>query len=189
VLLAAYESRYLFGYLSHGLPAVRGLVPRADLGVLATLAVMALGAAVLLREMGRGSRTHAPHPRWSAELLGLWLLCSAALLACFCCEQLGRGSAVAGEHVGLLRMLSAGGWPSVASALFVGFQVAASLECARWALRAVARWLRPPLAAAVASPASIIRPASPAPLRLASIANGWCSRGPPRRIAVAVGLS
>jgi hypothetical protein len=189
VLLAAYESRYLFGLLGHDLAAVRGLISRSDLGGLTAVVLLALGAVVLLGEMGRGLRAQTPRLRWSAELLGPWLLCSAALMVCFSCQELGHGSALAGEHRDLLQIVSAGGWSSLASALFVGFFVAASLRCARWALRAVAQWLGPRLAAPADQRPRIVRQTSPTPLRLAAIASSWSSRGPPLHAAVAVSVS
>lgn len=189
VLLGAYESRYLFGLLGHDLPAVRGLISRSDLGGLTAFVLLALGAVVLLGEMGRGLRAQTPRLRWSAELLGPWLLCSAALMVCFSCQELGHGSAMAGEHRDLLQIVSAGGWSSLASALFIGFLVAASFRYARWALRAVAGWLSPRLAAAPDALSRAFRPTSPALPQLDSVAGGWSSRGPPLHSAVAVSVS
>jgi hypothetical protein len=189
VLIAAYELRYLLGSASHAISAARGLISGADLGGPVAVVVLALGAAGLLREMGRGLRSQTPRPRRSSEFWGLWSLCSAALMVCFYCQELGHGPGVAGEHLGLLQIVSGGGWSSLASALFVGFLVAASLRCARWALRAVAVWLRPRLAAASDRSPSLIRPKPPARPRLASVSDGWSSRGPPLCAAVAVSAS
>jgi hypothetical protein len=151
--------------------------------------VLALGATMLLCEMGYGLRAQTPRPRWSTEFSRSWLLCSAALMICFSCQELVRGSAVSGGHLGLLQVVSAGGWSSLASAVFVGFLAAASLRCAGWALRAAAGWLRPRLAAGSDPPPRVIRPTSPMRLQLASVADGWSSRGPPLHAAVAASVS
>ncbi len=189
VLLAAYELRYLFASAGHDASAIGGLVSRSDLGGLALFLMLALVAAVLLREMGRGLYAQVPRPRWSAGFVGVWLLGSAVLMVCFAGEELWHGSVASGTHASFLQIVGIGGWSSLPSVLFVGFLAAVSLRCARWAFRAAAGWLRTRLARDLSPPLRIVRLTSPALPRLAPVADGWSSRGPPLHVAVAVSVS
>jgi hypothetical protein len=186
VPVASYESRYLFGSMGHGISA---LVASPDVGALVVVAPLTLLAAVLLREVGRGLTAQIPRPRWSGRFVGLWLLCSVTLAACFSCVALWRGSAAAGPHVGLVQAAGGAGWPSILSALLVGFLVAVSLRSRRWILRAVADWLNPRLIALAGPSHSALGSTLAVRPRLASVGNGWSSRGPPLQAAVAVSIS
>jgi hypothetical protein len=146
--------------------------------------LLGLIAVLLLREMWRGAPAQVPRPRWSAGFVGLWVLCSGAVMACFFCEYLWRGYAVAGHAAGVLQAMGAADGNSLIAALLVGFVVAASVSCARWAFCALAGWCRTPVAAAVRGPAGVTRAELPVLPRQAPVADGWSSRGPPLMAAV-----
>ncbi len=189
VPLAGYAARDLFASATHGMSAMSGLVSRSGFGALWIVFAVALGSALLLREMGRGLPARVPRPRWSGRFFGLWLLCSGVSMVCFSCEELWRVCANLGTHGGLVPIVSTGGWSSIAASLVVGLLAATSLRCAGWAVRSVIGWLRPRLAAVAGAPTCDIRAALRELQRLAPVADGWSSRGPPLRTALAVNLS
>jgi len=180
-VLAGFEFRDLLALSGHVGAVASAAMRNSNLGC---LIVLALVAAVLLRELGRGLPAQAPRPRWSAGFVGRWLLCSAAVLSCFACDGVWRGYAHVGHRVVVVQVLGAGGWNSVLAALFVGFLAAVSVRCARWMLRAVGIWRGAPPAALVGLPGGLIRVVSPVLARQAPVADGWSSRGPPLAAAV-----
>jgi hypothetical protein len=141
--------------------------------------LVALAVGGFLRALGSAMRGQRSLPRYSLSLLGLWLACSACLVAIFATQELLEGWFATGHPAGLDGIFAYGGWWSIPAAVCVGLVVAALFHGARWVLHEVAErraGTRPLPAACVAS--------SPRPLdvlvpRLAPLAEGWSGRGPP----------
>jgi hypothetical protein len=149
------------------------------------MALMALGTGSLLLEVARGLPEHVGRPRWSMSLVGLWLLCSSALVALIGCQTI-ISTLLGAEHpAGLVTVFGAGTWSSICSAAGIGLVLAASLGGARWILRTVARWRRRQVPRqrrdlAIQRVASVVLAPTPVPLLA-----GWSDRGPPGRLAFA----
>ncbi len=142
--------------------------------------VLLFGLAVggFLSALGRAMGGHRSLPRYSFSLLGLWLTCSACLLAIYVSQEFLEGLFATGHPAGLAGIFGYGGWWSVPAALCVGLVLAALFHGARWVLAEVARRAAAPPAAAVIGPqrwdvSDVFRP------RVAPLALGWSGRGPP----------
>jgi len=144
--------------------------------------VLALALAVggFLRALGRAFAGHTSPARFTLSLTAMWLVCSAALVAIFACQELLEGLFATGHPAGWVGVFGYGGWWSIPAALSVGLVLAAVLHGARWLVREVAHH-RARRHVPVTGPAPCVtRPrdavlAAPAPL-----ISGWSGRGPPR---------
>ena len=70
--------------------------------------------------------------RYTVSLLGLWLACSAALVAIFATQEFLEGLFATGHPAGLVGIFGFGGWWSIPAALCVGLVLAAVFHGARW---------------------------------------------------------
>jgi hypothetical protein len=129
---------------------------------------VALGAGVMLHEVGRGLVSQLSRPRWSARFAGTWAGSSALLLTVL----LASGS----SH-------SFGAWISVLLAVCLGMVLAASVPGARRLLGAFTR-LRGRI------PVRVRVSAVPIPCALtlnasvrAPLLAGWSDRGPPPHLS------
>ena len=141
--------------------------------------LVALWVGVFLQALGRAFHGHSSLPRYTASFLGLWLACSAALVAIFAAQEFLEGLFATGHPFGLIGIFGYGGWWAIPAALAVGLVLAAVFHGARWVLREVAlRHAQPPVRSRRA--VSTRLPGSIALLPLAPLADGWSGRGPPR---------
>jgi hypothetical protein len=141
--------------------------------------LVALVCGGFLLALGRAVAGHRSVPRFWASLAGLWLVCSACLVAIFAAQEFLEGLFATGHPAGLVGIFGFGGWWSIPAALCVGLVLAALFHGARWVLDEVA------LRCARARPRLGHPPASPRRLsdavvaRLAPLAEGFSGRGPP----------
>lgn len=149
--------------------------------------LLALAVGGFLRALGRAFAGHTTVPRYTLSLAGMWLACTASLIAIFVVQELLEGIFLAGHAAGWVGVFGFGGWWAIPSAAIVGLVLATALHGALWALReavryAVARrrWprLRPTLVRLRRSDAVV--------LPFDTFARGWSGRGPP---AALVGAS
>jgi hypothetical protein len=143
------------------------------------IALIALTIGGFLSALGRAFARRTSAPGYAISLAGMWLACSAALIAIFACQELLEGLFATGHPAGLAGVFGWGGWWAIPAALSIGLVLAVLFHGARWVLREVAergtavprrrhparRSLRPSLL--------LIGP------RLAPVAGGWSDRGPP----------
>jgi hypothetical protein len=143
--------------------------------------VLVLGLAVggFLSALGRAMAGQRSAPRYGLSLLGLWLTCSACLLAVYVSQEFLEGLFATGHPAGLTGIFGYGGWWSVPAAACVGLVLAALFHGARWVLEVVAaRHATARRVAAVVEPqgrgsGGLFLP------RVAPLALGWSGRGPP----------
>ena len=142
------------------------------------VAALAIAVGVFLQALGRAFAGQTSARRYGASLLGLWLTCSAALLAIFVCQEFLEGVFLTGHPAGLQGIFGFGGWWAVPASLCIGLVLAALFHGARWFLHEVARrhaertrtWT--PVGAQRRPTAVLLAP--PAPLL-----SGRSGRGPP----------
>ena len=178
--LAVHQLRYLLAYGSaagvelqrQGHSYLHSVVPWIVL-------VVALAVGGFLRALGRAFSGQTSLSRFSLSFTALWLACTAALVAIYCCQEFLEGLFATGHPAGLVGIFGFGGWWSIPAAGCVGLVLAAVFHGARWFLEEVAqrfhraRWRRR------RRPVRLVHPPTvPAP-RLAPLADGWSGRGPP----------
>ena len=78
-------------------------------------------------------------PRYAVSLTGLWLLCSAALVAIFAGQEFLEGLFATGHPAGLAGIFGYGGWWAIPAALCVGLVLACLFHGALWVLDEVAK--------------------------------------------------
>jgi hypothetical protein len=139
-----------------------------------------LGAGAFLSTLGRALSGQTTVPRYGISLIGLWVPCSACLLAIYTSQEFLEGLFATGHPAGVAGIFGYGGGWAIPAALCVGLVLAALLHGARWLLHEVAsrRGARPRVGPA--RHARTPRPVHPLLPRLAPLALGWCGRGPPR---------
>ena len=141
---------------------------------------LAVGAFLSIAGPGAVGPGHAAalrRSRWS----GLWLACSACLIAIYTCQEFLEGLFATGHPAGLAGIFGYGGWWAIPAALCVGLVLAALFHGARWLLHEVAaRRARRGAAGRRARDRAPLRPPMLLLPRLAPLALGWCGRGPPR---------
>lgn len=176
-----HQLRYLFAFGGHA-GAVLQATGHTYLTSVAPwiVALAALAAGAFLRSLGRAFSGQTTVPRYGASLAGLWLACSASLIAIYIGQELLEGIFLAGHPSGWLGVFGYGGWWAIPAAAIVGLVLASLLHGALWALRAAARLA----AACLAVPRRRRPPARPHPadallLLLAPLVGGWSGRGPP----------
>ncbi len=180
--LAAYELRYLVVHLVAYATTVMHAAGSGS-ATLGVLALLAAGAAMFLRESGRGLAVSVPRPGWSRCFVGSWLFCSVALAVLLVAANLLHALPAVG-HAQPLGLGVAAAWPTVPAVLLAGLVLAASLRGARLLWFELVRLCRrtgsvraPLLALRVAV---VERRCAAAPLRA-----GWSDRGPPARALAA----
>jgi hypothetical protein len=144
--------------------------------------VLLLGLAVggFLRALGRAFAGQTSPARFTLSLTALWLVCSAALVSIFACQEFLEGLFATGHPAGWVGIFGYGGWWSIPVAVAVGLVLAAAFHGATWVLRAVAQRRRPGIAVTRTRAPAARRPRQVLAPRLAPIAGGWSPRGPPR---------
>jgi hypothetical protein len=178
--LAVHELRFVLAFGGHaGVELQRQ--GHSYLHSLVPWIVLLLAASVggFLWALGQALSGQRSLPRYTLSLAGLWLVCSAALVAIYVSQEFLEGVFATGHPGGLAGIFGYGGWWSVPASLCVGLVLAIAFHGARWVLDAVAkRRARPgtvrPRAVAVPVPRNALLP------RLPPLAEGWSGRGPPR---------
>jgi hypothetical protein len=97
--------------------------------------LLALTAGGFLRALGRAFAGQTSASRYTASLAGLWLACSATLVAIFAGQEFLEGLFAAGHPTGRAGIFGYGGLWSIPAALCVGFVLAALLHGAHWVVR------------------------------------------------------
>jgi hypothetical protein len=142
------------------------------------VAALAITVGVFLQALGRAFAGHTSTKSYSATLVGLWLTCSAALLAIFVCQELLEGALLTGHPAGLEGIFGWGGWWAIPASLCIGLVLASLFHGARWVLHEVARRhvrrARTWTAAGAQRRPTVVLLAPPAPLL-----SGSSGRGPP----------
>ena len=177
---AVHQLRYLLAYGG----AAGAALQRQGHSYLHSLVpwiVLLFGVAVggFLAALGRAMVGQRSLPRYSFSLVGLWLTCSACLVAVYVSQELLEGLFATGHPAGLAGIFGYGGWWSVPAALCVGLVLAALFHGARWVLEEVAdrRAMGSRRLAVVDGEPSW--PGDVVLARFAPLALGWCGRGPP----------
>jgi hypothetical protein len=144
--------------------------------------VLLIGVAVggFLWALGRAVRGQRSVRRYTLSLLGLWLVCSGALVAIYVSQEFLEGLFATGHPAGLVGIFGYGGGWAIPAAACVGLALAAILHGARWVLDEVSERSRRVAPAAPPRPARLPRPADAWRPRLSPLAEGWSGRGPPR---------
>ncbi len=96
--------------------------------------LIALTVGAFLRAAGRALAGHRSLPRYTLSLAGLWVLCSAALVAIYVSQEFLEGLFATGHPGGLAGIFAYGGWWSIPAAMAVGLVLAALFHGARWVL-------------------------------------------------------
>jgi hypothetical protein len=141
--------------------------------------VLALGAGGFLWALGRavaGQRTLA---RYTISLAGLWLVCSACLLAIYVSQEALEGLFATGHPAGLAGIFGYGGWWAIPVAACVGLVLATIFHGARWVLDEIAQRRRPSDAGRTRARRARLSWVDVALPRLSPLAGGWSGRGPP----------
>ena len=179
--LAVHQLRY---YLAYG-SAAGAVLQRTGHSYLHSVVpwivmLVALAIGGFLWALGRAMVGQTSLGRFTVSFVGLWLACSACLVAIFATQEFLEGMFATGHPSGLVGIFGFGGWWSIPSAGCVGLVLAALFHGARWVLSEVAqRYLRAGRTRAVRV-AAAPRPSEVLVARLAPLAEGWSGRGPPR---------
>ena len=178
--LAVHQLRYLLAYGSaagvelqrQGHSYLHSVVPWIVL-------VVALVVGGFLLALGRAFSGQTSLSRFSLSFTALWLVCTVALVAIYCCQEFLEGLFATGHPGGLVGIFGYGGWWSIPAAACVGLVLAAVFHGARWVLEEVAQRYALTLTHRRRRPAQILRPRDARVPRLAPLAGGCSGRGPP----------
>jgi hypothetical protein len=177
--LAVHELRYVLAYgggagvvlQRQGHSYLHSVVPWLVL-------VCALILGGFLRALGKAFSGQTSAVRLTLSFAGLWVACTACLVAIYAGQEFLEGLLAVGHPTGWAGIFGYGGWWSLPAAVCVGLVLAAVFHGARWVLDEVAqRNAGSPHVARRPAPAQCSRlvPApTPAPL-----AGGRSGRGPP----------
>lgn len=141
--------------------------------------VIAVSVGGFLWALGRALSGQRSLQRYSLSLIGLWFVCSAALVTIYVSQEFLEGLFVTGHPAGLAGVFGHGGWWSVPAALGVGLILAAVFHGARRVLDEVAKRHAGPLIGSAARALAVAQPGDVRLSRLAPLAEGWSDRGPP----------
>jgi hypothetical protein len=178
---AVHQLRYMLAYGGHasielqrtGHSYLHSVVPWLVL-------LLALATGGFLRALGRAFGGHTSPARFTLSLTAIWLVCSAALVAIFACQEFLEGLFATGHPAGWVGIFGYGGWWSIPVALCIGLVLAAVLHGARWLVQEVARKQARPHAAVIGPAPLVARPSDAVLVAPAPLVNGWSGRGPPR---------
>lgn len=140
--------------------------------------LIAVAAGGFLWLLGRAVAGQRSVPRYAVSVTGLWLACSAALVAIYVSQELLEGIFATGHAGGLAGVFAYGGWWSIPASLCIGLVLATVFHGARWVLDEIATRHQTRSARQVCRVAAV-RPRTVALPRLAPLAGGWSGRGPP----------
>ena len=141
--------------------------------------LVGLAVGVFLRAFGRALGGQCSITRYSLSFAALWLLCSAALVAIYVCQELAEGMFAVGHPAGLIGVFGYGGWWALPAAACLGLVLAAAFHGARWMLQEVIRRRARPLARRVRRRAERLRAPDVFVTGWEPLAGGWSGRGPP----------
>ncbi len=171
VAVAGYELRNLL----LGLGAVVSVIDAAHVSAsLAPAALLALGLAAMLGQLGRGLGRVARVPRWALALLAVWLLLGSVLVVLLSATRLLDSQMLSGHLLG-----PEGVWTSASSVLALGLMASASIQGGRWLTRQRHLGAELLIDAPARDPVHTRRVTSdpqPGPPPLLA---GWSGRGPP----------
>lgn len=178
--LAVHQLRYLLAYGSaagmelqrQGHSYLHSVVPWIVL-------VVALVVGGFLLALGRAFSGQTSLSRFSLSFTALWLACTVALVAIYCCQEFLEGLFATGHPAGLVGIFGFGGWWAIPAAACVGLVLAAVFHGARWVLEEVAERFQRARRRRRRRPERLLRPLSISVPRLAPLADGWSGRGPP----------
>jgi hypothetical protein len=181
---AAFGVHQLRYYLAYGSAAgamltrtghsyLHSVVPRIVL-------LVAVAAGGFLGALGRAVARQRSLGRYTTSLLGLWLACTACLIAIFATQEFLEGLVATGHPAGVAGIFGYGGWWSIPAALCIGL-VLAALFTARCGCSTKSR-------DATRDHSHTSRPASPR-RSLPSTACSFGSRRWPKAAAVGVRLA
>ncbi len=178
--LAVHQLRYLLAYGgAAGIELQR--TGHSYLHSVVPWIVFALALVVggFLYALGRAFSGHTSLSRFSLSFTALWLACTVALVAIYCCQEFLEGLFVAGHPGGLAGIFGFGGWWAVPAAACVGLVLAAAFHGARWILEGVAQRFHRARARRHRRSEPSRRPQPGPTPRLVPLADGWSGRGPP----------
>lgn len=90
--------------------------------------LLALAVGGFLRALGRAFAGQTSPARFTVSLTALWLVCSAALVGIFACQEFLEGLFATGHPAGWAGIFGYGGWWSIPAALSVGLVLATVLQ-------------------------------------------------------------
>lgn len=177
---AVHQLRYMLAYGGHagvmlertGHSYLHSVVPWIMLVV-----TLVLGG--FLVALGKAFAGHNTAARYTRSLLGMWLACTACLIAIFSGQEFLEGLFAIGHPAGLAGIFGYGGWWAIPVAAVIGLLLAAIMHGALWVLREVAA--RHARRAAVWSGPAVTLPHPAVFLLLLRppLVGGWSGRGPP----------
>lgn len=141
------------------------------------IVMLALAVGAFVRQLGRASTGQTSGARFTISFVGLWLACTAALVAIYAVQEFLEGMMIAGHPAGLIGIFGYGGWWAIPAAACLGLVLAAVFHGARWVLEEVAS--RACAATARRSTPIQVRSLQVLLLRLPPLVGGWSGRGPP----------
>jgi hypothetical protein len=141
--------------------------------------LVALAVGGFLRALGRAASGQTSLPRFTLSFAGLWLACSACLVAIYVSQEFLEGLVATGHPAGWIGIFGYGGWWSIPVAVCIGLVLAAVLHGARWVLNEVADRRARRFWPGSRRLLSIPRPREALVPRLAPLAGGCSGRGPP----------
>lgn len=178
--LAVHQLRYLLAYGSaagvelqrQGHSYLHSVVPWIVLA-------LALVVGGFLYALGRAFSGQTSLSRFSLSFTALWLACTVALVAIYCCQEFLEGLFATGHPSGLVGIFGYGGWWAIPAAACIGLVLAAVFHGARWVLEEVAQRFHRARERGGKHPEPSWRPPTAPTPRLAPLADGWSGRGPP----------
>ena len=170
--LAVHELRYVLAYGGNasielqrqGHSYLHSVVPWIVL-------VGALVVGGFLRALGQAFSGQTSGHRLTISFAGLWLACTACLVAIYAGQEFLEGLFATGHPTGWAGIFGYGGWWSIPAAVCIGLVLAAVFHGARWVLHEVARRYARPLVVSRRRPAPARRPPLVPAHRCATVIN------------------
>lgn len=141
--------------------------------------LIAVSVGGFLWALGRALSGQTSMPRYTLSLTGLWVVCSAALIAIYVSQEFLEGLFATGHPAGLAGIFGYGGWWSIPAAMCVGLVLASVFHGARCVLDEVAKRRAVPVASPRGHAVALPMPRNAFLPRLLPLAEGWSGRGPP----------
>ncbi len=180
---AVHQLRYLLTYGSDTGVALRETGHSYLHSVVPWLVfLVALATGGLLRAVGRALRGHTSPRRFTVSFAWLWLICAAALVAIFACQETLEGLFATGHPGGLSGVFGYGGWWAIPVSVCIGLVLAVIFHGARWVVGEIARRRRRATRLWPGPAVVLRRPVGAEAWAPAALAEGWSSRGPPSLI-------
>jgi hypothetical protein len=141
--------------------------------------MIAVAVGAFLRALVGAFAGQRPGSQRAVSFAGLWLLCSASLVAIYMGQEFLEGLLANGHPGGLVGIFGSGGGWSVPAAAVVGSALAAVFYGARWVVHEVAARYCRDRGPVRAPRAQTWCPHDVFVSRLAPLVGGWSGRGPP----------